>query len=301
MPDTQKHSTDASKRLPTASLFVAVLAISFAAVFFRKAAPTHPLVAAGFRLAIASALLAPLALRSIQRRSVSWRLVRTALLAGFFYGMHFGAWVSSLTMTSVAASVTLVTTTPILLAIWGSIRGSDRPGGRWWLSLGVALIGLMLIGGHDLGMGSDALFGDILAFLGAVAMSGYMLCAKNLGKDMNLWVFSALATFCGAVLLLGTAFLSGIPLRAASDEALVYILLAALIPQLIGHNLITWSLGRLQPSAAAMTVVGEPVGATFLSWLWLKETVPSQVAIGCIVTLVAVTAAMFSTKMKNML
>ena len=35
-----------------------MVAISFAAIFFRKASPTHPLVAAGLRLAFASVLVA---------------------------------------------------------------------------------------------------------------------------------------------------------------------------------------------------------------------------------------------------
>ena len=44
-------------RLVPLALAGAIVSISFAAIFFRLAAPTHPMIVAGTRLAIASALL----------------------------------------------------------------------------------------------------------------------------------------------------------------------------------------------------------------------------------------------------
>jgi drug/metabolite transporter (DMT)-like permease len=45
-----------------------------------------------------------------------------------------------------------------------------------------------------------------------------------------------------------------------------------------------------------MAVVGEPVGATLLAWLWLGEAVPARVALGCAVTLAAVGTAILGRK-----
>jgi len=283
-------------RLTAPALFIAVLAISFAAIFFRKAEPTHPLVAAGIRLAVAAIVLLPLTVRSIAAGRVHRRLVESAVAAGFLYGLHFGAWVTSLTLTTVAASVTLVTTTPLLLAIVGTVTGRDRPGRRLWVSLALAFVGLAFIGGADLTLGSGVLLGDALALLGAAAMASYLIVGRRLGDSMDLWAFSGIATAVGAAVLLGGANLLGVPIRAASTEALVYLVLAALLPQLVGHNLLTWSLRHTTPSVVGMAVVGEPVGATILGWIILGETIRFPVGAGCAITIAAVILAIRSQR-----
>ncbi len=278
--------------LLASALFFAVLSISFAAIFFRLASPTHPLTAAGIRLIMAGLLLSPILLHQLLRKRISKRLFLYGLLAGFCYAIHFGAWVSSLTLTSIAASVTLVTTTPLLLALIGWLSGRDRPSRPLWFAVALATIGVVLIGGSDLIVSFGSLTGDTLALLGAMAMAAYMLIGRRLGNAMQLWSFSAIATTTGGFLLLLTAWFFGIPLTPATDSAWLYLFLAALFPQLVGHTLLTWSLRHLPPSTVAMAVVGEPVGATILAWLWLGETVGLLTILGCGITLSAVLLAL---------
>jgi len=285
-----------SPRLVTPALLVAVVAISFAAIFFRLAAPTHPLVAAGLRLAVAAAILSPWTVRTLHCRRLPAKTIRLAVLAGLLYGVHFGAWVASLNLTTIAASVTLVTTNPLILAAIGTLTGRDRPHRRLWFALVLAVIGLLLIGGADWRLGSRALLGDALALLGALAMSGYLLVGRSLGERLDVWSFSGIATAVGAIVLLGSAGTLGIAPLATSWRAFGFLVLAAILPQLIGHTLLTWTLRHAQPSVVAMAVVGEPVGATFLGWLLLGESVTGFIATGCFLTLAAVLAAIVQIK-----
>jgi drug/metabolite transporter (DMT)-like permease len=272
----------------TPALLVAVTAISFAAIFFKKASPTHPLVSAGIRLAVAAVLLTPMALRSWKKGLMSASLVRSAVIAGLLYGVHFGTWVTSLTLTSIASSVTLVTATPLILAFIALATGHDKPDPKHWWAIGLAVCGITIIGSHDSNVGVEALMGDALAFGGAAAMAGYMLVGRRLGDAMDIWSFGAIATAVGATSLLGTAWFINIPIQVASSEALMYLVLAALVPQLIGHNLLTWTLRYTRPTIVGIATVGEPVGAAFLGWIWLHEQVGTTVAFGCTLTIAAV-------------
>ena len=294
------HGTDAAaerKRSPTdtrrvvVALTVGVTALSFAAPFFRRASPTHPLAASAIRLAVAAVLLAPFVVRAAQRGRLSRRVLVHAILAGLAYAVHFGAWVTSLGLTTVAASVTIVTATPLLLGVVALLTGRDRPDRRHWLAIGLALAGLSIIGGHDGAFGSAALLGDGLAGLGAAAMACYLLVGRRLGDTMDVWAYSGIATAVGSAALFGFGALRGVPLGPASNEALLYLVLAALVPQLVGHGLLTWSLRHARPTVVGIATVGEPVGATFLTWAWLGERVPAVVAVGCATVLVAVIAA----------
>jgi drug/metabolite transporter (DMT)-like permease len=270
------------------ALAIAIASISFAAVFFRLASPTHPLVVAGTRLAIAAVVLAIPTARALRAGRLSRRVVIAAMACGALYGVHFGTWVSSLAMTSVASSVTLVTATPLLLAILSFATGRDRPS-RWqWIAIALALVGLSLIGWADLSLSRDALLGDGLAFAGAAAMAFYLLIARSLGEDLDVLAFGGLATAFGALSLFAAAWIAGVPIAFASAESLLWIALAALLPQLVGHTLLTWSLRHATPTAVGIATVGEPVGATLLAWIWLGERVTPVIAAGCAITLAAV-------------
>lgn len=282
---------DSARRVALA-LTGAVVAISFAAPLFEKAAPTHPLVVAGTRLAFAAVVLAVPTARAWRAGRLPRRVWKVAIACGVLYGVHFGTWVTSLRMTSVASSVTLVTATPLLLATISLITGRDRPRPRHWLSIGLALIGLTLIGWADLSVSADALVGDGLALGGAVAMAFYLLLVRSLGKELDVIAFSGLATAFGALSLLVAALVSGVPIAYASLGSVGWIALAALVPQLVGHNLLTWSLRHATPTAVGICTIGEPVGATLLAWLWLGETVTPMVGVGCAITLCAVVVAL---------
>jgi len=257
------------------------------------------LVKAGVRLIVAGLLLAPFALRSLRRappsRDELRHTVKAGALGGVFYGIHFGAWVWSIDLTTVAASVTLVTSTPLMLAMVALVTGRDRPSRGLWLAVCLAGIGMLIIGGSDWRLSPEALAGDGLALLGAAGMAAYLLLGRRLGRRLNVWVFSACATAVGGTLLLLSAVLAGIHPLPSSWAALGFLVAAAALPQLVGHTLLTWSLRHTRPTVVGMATVGEPVGSTFLAWIWLGETVAGTVAVGCLITLSAVLVALALT------
>ena len=55
------------------------------------------------------------------------------------------------------------------------------------------------------------------------------------------------------------SLLIGVEFAAASIEALGYLALAAIFPQLIGHTLLTWSLRYTTPTVVGITTLG-PLG-----------------------------------------
>ena len=215
--------------------------------------------------------------------AVRWK----GALGGVFYGLHFGTWVWSIELTTVAASVTLVTATPVLLVIYGWWSGQERPSHALLTAIVISVAGMLLIGGTDFGSGWRPLVGDALALAGAGAMAAYMVTVRRLGH-VDLAAFLTIAILVGSVLLLTTAASLGIPIRPASQEALFWLALAALIPQLIGHTLLTWCLRHSPPARVAMATVAEPAGATLIAWLWLGDTVGPMVFLGCCLTVSAV-------------
>jgi drug/metabolite transporter (DMT)-like permease len=156
--------------------------------------------------------------------------------------------------------------------------------------------GSTVIGGADLMhvASPGALLGDALALLGAFSIAGYFLTARRLGPTLDVSAFSAVAVAGSAALsLLGTAQVLGVPLTAGEPVRGAGACVACtLVPQLVGHSLLTWALRHTGPASVAMATVGEPVGATLLTWWWLHESPTPTVLLGCSVTLIGVGLAL---------
>lgn len=314
-------------RLVAPALALAVLAISLAAILFRLAPDLHPLTAAGWRLVTAGTLLsllvrahrarasaspppsrqsapsappdapgppAPAAQpsRAPDGRALPTKARALVLLGGLAYALHFGAWVASLGMVTVVVSVTAVTTTPILLAGVGLLTGRDRPSRRVLIGLALALPGVVLLAASAAPPATPSpapALGLTLALVGAAAMGLYFHVARRavlLGTSP--WAFSAAATLLGGLLLLGTAALLGAPLLPQTATEAWVVLLAAAIPQLVGHTLMTWALRHTTPTVVALATLGEPVLSSLLAALLLAEALTPLGVFSSLLTLGAV-------------
>ena len=109
-----------SKLTPVSILIMGIVATSTASTFIRLAQTEVASISiAAWRLTFASLLLAPFALHQCRSewRSMKWRDWGLAAASGLMLAMHFYTWITSLSLTSVAASVVLVNTHPIFVGL----------------------------------------------------------------------------------------------------------------------------------------------------------------------------------------
>jgi drug/metabolite transporter (DMT)-like permease len=264
-------STSPGRLVSRTVLLVGVLAVSTAAVLIRLCeAPS--LVIAAYRLAIASLVVVPAELvrtRALPaRRDLGW-----CVLAGLFLSAHFAAWISSLAYTTVASSVVLVTTNPLFVGLfsWWVLR--EPPGRRTVAGIVLGMAGAVWIGWGDFQGGPDPLLGDALALLGAAAASAYLLTTRVARRRLATHTYIAWTYGSCALFLLAATVAAGLPLAPYPWETLGFLVLLALVPQLIGHTSINWSLAHLTAPTVSVAILGEPIGASLLAW-WVLGEVP---------------------------
>ncbi len=165
----------ASRNLDFTLLAVAIAGVSMSAPLI--AATAAPALAIAFwRNAIAVGVLSPVALwrHRAELRGMGRRALTLSGLAGVVLALHFGMWLPSLSMTSVATSTALVTTTPIWTTLILRLRG-HRPPRLVWAGTVLAVAGVLILTGIDLSTDTRALEGDALALGAGLAAAGYML------------------------------------------------------------------------------------------------------------------------------
>lgn len=256
-------------------LTLGVISVAFAAIFIKKAeAPS--IVIAACRLCLASLVIAPLALLRArgELRRLRWLELVLALCSGIFLALHFALWIASLRYTTVTSSVVLVTASPIFVAVASYLLFSEKITARILIGIVVSIVGAIIIGFNNWQLGGTSLHGSILALLGALAVAGYLLLGRKLRQKMGLLSYVFLTYSTAAVVLLVWTFIVGASLTGYSGNTYLMFVLLALVPQLVGHSSLNWSLRFVPATMVTIAVLGEPVGATILALAILNE-VPS--------------------------
>jgi len=227
-----------SKLKPSPVLVLAVCAVSTGAPFVKWAGDTPGVAFAAMRVSLASVLLLVIgrhelgALRALSRRD-RWFVV----LAGAFLAIHFGVWIVSLSFTSTAASLALVSTNPVFGALFGRLLG-DRVTRREIAGIAVAAVGCAVLAGGDWRAGGDALVGDALALIGAATITAHLVVGRKLRGSVPLLPYLGVVNAIAAVLLLSAVAVTGTSLVGLRVEAYAGAAGAAIVASLIGHSLI---------------------------------------------------------------
>ncbi|MFN3974300.1 MAG: DMT family transporter [Dehalococcoidia bacterium] len=275
------------KDTPTyGGLVAGVLAVSSAAVLIRLA-EAPPLATAAWRTGVAALLFIPLAWATHRKALLglggrTWALLG---LSGLGLAAHFAFWIASLTYTSVASSVVIVTANPLLVAMASWLFLGERPGGRVLAGIGVALAGGLVLAWGDVRLGRREALGDLLALLGAVAVAVYYIVGRGVRPRLPLLAYIGPVYGAAALLLTGASLAMGTPLWGFSGRSVAFLLLVALLPQVAGHSLLNWTLGRLPAVVVSTAVMAEPVVATGLAWLVLGEEPPLTTLAGGVLIL----------------
>ena len=266
-------------------LVAGVLGVSSAGAILSHVDEIPPLMRASWRLQITVLMLLPFAIWQYREMEVSdkERLTekRTLLIisgSGLALAAHFGAWVSSLDHTSLAHSLLFVTSHPIIIVIGTAIlvRRPHR------LETTGALIGLLGAGITLLDAGNDGevtLWGDMLAFAGAITVVGYIVAGRILREWMPVFVYAVPVTLIGGILLIPFSILMGEGTAALGwieSDLLSWFILLAFLAGIVGHTGLNACLRWLQPLTISFAVTLEPIIGALIGWFFFSEAIPGK-------------------------
>lgn len=278
-----------------ACMSVGIVAISFASIFIKFCDDVPSIMIATYRLTISSIILLTIAKgRGIRFTSFSKKQLLIGVLGGFFLSLHFSFWISSLKFTSVASSVVLVTTNPIFVGLFSYLLFREKQPPELILGIILSFSGSVILAIGDSGLqglsiqNPSFLLGDVLALGGAIMTSGYLMVGSKLREEMDVLSYISVVYTFSACFLLIASVSWGIPFTGYKASSYLYMALLAIVPQLIGHTAINWSLKHLKTSMVAITILGEPIGASILAYIIFRETIKSFQGIGIVLIFLAI-------------
>lgn len=281
---------------PGVVLAAAVVGISVAGPLVRLST-AHPVVVALWRLGFSLVLVAGALLMTGQWRE--WRDMRRrdlglSLIAGTALAAHFWSWNASIRLTTIAASVTLVSLQPVIVAALSVLLLREQPTRRQVAGIAIAIAGAVVIalpdllpGGAPVG-GSTAAgprnpsLGNALALLGAVLAAGYYVIGRSIRARLGVWSYVGVAYLACFLVLLAASLLLGEHAWPQPRRELLLFAGLAIGPMLLGHTGMNWALRYKPAYVVNLTVLAEPVGASILAAMlpWIAERPPVSTIIG---------------------
>ena len=276
------------------AIFTAIISASSAAILIRLALQESmpPLLIAGARLFIAALALTPITLNRYWGpiKQLGCKELMLAAVSGIFLAIHFIAWVSSLQHTTVLVSVVIVSSGPVWVATLEVIFLRVRLSRSVMIGLLIALAGGIWIGlpldstaveSLSASSGENAtLTGAFLAWIGALAVSAYMLIGRRLRIELPVIPYIWLVYGIAALVMTVAVSLTATPVLGFRVEGYLVLLVMGLVPQLLGHSSLNYILAYFPATLVSMFSQLEPVGSAVLAFILFSELPPGPQIIG---------------------
>ena len=271
-------------------LLVGIAGLSLAGVFYKLAsAPAVAMVA--WRMLIGTAVLAPVAY--VMRRATPHRIrftradLQLSAAAGAFFCVDLVLWAVSLRYTSVASAALFVSTQPIYVAALATTYFGERPSRELFSGVALGIVGIIIVGAVDLHLSGRALIGDGLALTAALAETAYLLIGRRVRQHIDapryvLVVYATCAVCCWLAL-----YALGVPAHMSGHDMMMAFGVA-LSATVVGHTLVSLSLGYMPAPVVAISFLAQPMLAALFALAFLHQSIPWTTAAGGAIALAGI-------------
>ena len=222
----------------------------------------------------------------LQQPPFPWLLLA---LAGFLFAGDLATWHAGIVRTSAANATFLSNLTPIVVVAVAWVATRALPKRAYWIAVGIALIGSLLLSGGAPGRDPERLLGDGLSVLTSVWYGLYLIAVARMRTTLGAGTIMLGSSFVAAILCLVVTLFSGEFLIAPlSGQSWIMIwwplVILGLVAHVGGQGLLAVGFGMVPTHIASVLILWQPVLVALLGWVILSEALtPIQLAGGALV------------------
>ncbi len=267
-------------------LVLGVFFVSFAAIFV-KLVDIAPSVIAMYRLGIGGLLLLPFAIKNQELKKTTFKDFKLIILSALMISLHYLAWFTSLKYTSVTSSTLIICTEPLVALILGFALYREKVSIKQLSLLLIALLGVLIVAWGDFSISIEAATGDLLTFVAVIFFVIYLFIGQNIVKRYSFITYTSLLFIFASLILLIYNLIFGYELINYQLSDWLIILLIAIIPN-AGQVIFNYLLQFVKSSLIATAILLEPIFATILAVIILKDQVFLNHYLGGIIIIASV-------------
>ncbi|MDF2615736.1 MAG: hypothetical protein K0Q47_391 [Sedimentibacter sp.] len=221
-------------------------------------------------------LFFPVMLKSRKEfHEISKKNLILCILSGIFLALHYASWISSIKMTTIANSTVLVACSPMFVALANFVFLKEKPSNKMIIGIVMSLTGTAIIAMGSAGSTQTSMMtGNILAFLGAIFVAGYLVIGGIVRKNLSAGIYVFIVYSVSAVVLFAMCFLSSTPVYPYAPEEFALFFALALFCSILGHTVYNYLVKYFSSTLISVSTLSEPIFASILALIIFRE-IPS--------------------------
>lgn len=268
----------------TLLLFIALLCVSTSPIIGRALVGVNSVSISFWRMFIAAIILWSFSLFKPQgKMNIKININRT-ICAGILLGIHFALFFEAIKITKIANATFLGTLAPFFTLIIELYILKRFYNHKILFGLFLTFIGSIIILGYQFNLDSQYTIGNLYAVLCSVSIAIALMIGEKVRKRENTIVYTRLLYLSASFTLLLISVLVNETLFNFNMNEFLGLIFLGLVPTILGHNSIYYSLRYVPPTIVAAFPLGEPIIATFFAFFIFSEYISLNVFIGGCIT-----------------
>ncbi len=227
-----------------------------------------------------------------------------AAAAGAMSGINIVLMVASLEHISVLINQAFIATIPIWVAFFEVTLLKQKLGKAVWIGILVALAGGFTIAfstadGPAALPGGDPALGIGMAVVSACSASLYIIIGRKVRGDVSFVPYIWLVYSAAAIVTLVLVAIDGISLIGYDIRGYLWVLLLAILAQILGHGALNFVLRFISPTTLTMTVQSVPILSAIWAFLIFSEIPTAPQALGSVILVLGVAIVLRSQQPKS--
>src|SRR5262249_34378922 len=213
------------------------------------------------------------------------------VFAGAVFAANISAYAWAVHLTSVANASLLSNLAPIFVSLASFLLFGERVSRGFIAAMIAAIVGVTILVGDKLGIDRGQILGDGLGVFSSLAFAGYLMAIGRLRLRQRSSTVMAASVVVTALCLLLQALATGERLLPRTIYGWADLLALALVSHALGQGLLTVALAHVSATFSAVSLLTLPVTAAFYGWVFFREPLSLNQAIGAPVVLASILAA----------
>ena len=282
----------------TLLLIIALLAVSTSPIVGRALENVGSVSISFWRMFIAGITLWIFSFMRPQGKMKRRNNISKTIYAGILLGIHFALFFEAIKITKISNATFLGTLAPfftLLVEYFFLKRFYDN---KVLLGLLFTFMGSLIILGYQFDLSSKYTLGNIYAILCSVSIAAALMIGANVRKDEDTIVYTRTLYVSASLTLFLISIILKQELLGYNFNEYLGLIFLGLVPTILGHNAIYYSLRYVPPTIAAAFPLGEPIIATILAYFIFFEEITLNIFIGGSITFIGLILISLYKKIK---
>jgi drug/metabolite transporter (DMT)-like permease len=258
-----------------------VLCIAWSAILVKFASDISGPASAFYRVLIASAVLLPFwAVRTRGRPLPDRKTIALAALGGVFFSFDLALFNSAILLTSATSTTLIANSTPLWVGLGSWLLWRELPPLKFWIGLGVILVGMTGLVGGDVLQHSSLGYGHMMAVASSAWYAAYLMTTHRVRATSDTLTFTAISVAASAVTLGVVCVVTGSPMSGFAPQSWAAVAALGLVSQVGGYLAITYALGHLRATVTSASLLAQAPLTALLAMPLLGERLSPAQALG---------------------